>query len=114
MSMLQFWDKNQELREDMARKARPVDTAKVDELVSRLKLTVKDPEAFKPVYTALLDDKSLSAQEAIEIAYRFVGGFRQKSKKAALAAIGQERLRLAHAKAKGEFCGQDEDLVAQG
>lgn len=102
MSILQPWAFKQEFSEDMARATRPLDAAKVDELVAQLKLTVKDPDAFKSVYTALLADKSLTAQEAIEIAYRFVGGFRQKSKKAAFAAIGQERLRLAHSKAKGE------------
>ncbi len=101
MFMLQSWALNQETAEDMARAARPLDSAKIEELAAQLKLTVKDPDAFKSVYTALLADKSLTAQEAIEIAYRFVGGFRQKSKKAALAAIGQERLRLAHSKAKG-------------
>src|SRR5579864_2594152 len=102
MSMLLSWAFKQESAEDMARAARPIDSAKVDELVSQLKLTVDDPEAFKSVYTELLTDKSLTAQETIEIAYRFIGGFRKKSKKAALAAIGQERLRLSHAKAKGE------------
>ena len=86
----------------MARAARPLDTARVEELVAQPKLAVKDSDAFKSVYTALLADKSLMAQEAVEIAYRFAGGFRQKSKKAALAAIGQERLRLVHSKAKGE------------
>ncbi len=102
MSMLQSWALKNEEAEDMARNARPIDIAKVDGLVAQLKFTVKDPDAFKPVYTALVADKSLTAQEAIEIANKFVGGFRQKSKKAALAAIGQERLRLAHSKAKGE------------
>jgi hypothetical protein len=96
------WALKQETAEDMARARRPLDTAKIDELVAQLKHTVKDPDAFKSVYTALLTDKSLTAQEAIEIAFGFVGGFRKKSKKAALAAIGQERLRLAHSKAKGE------------
>jgi hypothetical protein len=102
MSILGFWALNEEATEDMARNAQLVDIAKVDELVAQLKLTVKDPDAFKPVYAALVADKSITAQEAIEIAHRFVGGFREKSKKAALAAIGQERLRLQHAKAKGE------------
>jgi hypothetical protein len=100
--MFRLWAGEQEAAEDMARAKRPLDTAKVDELVQQLKLTAKDPLAFTSVYTELLADKSLSAQEAIEVAYRFVGGFRHKSKKAALAAIGQERLRLAHSKAKGE------------
>ncbi len=102
MSILQLWALKQEAAEDMARATRPLDTAKVEELVAQLKLAVKDSEGFKSVYTELLADKSLTAQEVIEIAYRFVGGFRKKSKKAALAAIGQERLRLAHSKAKGE------------
>jgi hypothetical protein len=100
--MFGSWSGEQEAAEDMARVTRPLDMAKVDGLVQQLKLTVKDPVAFKSVYTTLLADKSLGAQEVIEIAYRFVGGFRHKSKKAALAAIGQERLRLAHSKAKGE------------
>ena len=102
MAMFWSWAGKQEAAEDMARAKRPLDTAKVDELVQQLKLSVKDPLAFKCVYAELLADKSLGAQEAIEIAYKFVGGFRHKSKKAALAAIGQERLRLAHSKAKGE------------
>ena len=102
MSMLQSWSFKQEAAEDMARAARPLDTARIEELVAQLKLAVKDSDAFKSVYTELLADKSLTAEEAIEIAYRFVGGFRKKTKKAALAAIGQERLRLAHSKAKGE------------
>ncbi len=102
MSMLSSWGFRQEPDQVMARTARPIDIARVDGLVSQLKLTVRDPEAFKTVYAALLADKSLSANEAIEVAYKFIGGFRQKSKKAALAAIGQERLRLAHATAKAE------------
>jgi hypothetical protein len=97
-----MWVGEQETTEDMSRATKPLDTTKVDERVRQLKLTVKDPPAFKSIYIALLADKSLSAQEAIEIAHRFVGGFRHKSKKAALAAIGQEQLRLAHSKAKGE------------
>jgi hypothetical protein len=102
MSILQSWGFKQEAAENMARAARPLDTAKVEELVGQLKLAVKDPDAFKSVYTELLADKSLTAQETIEIAYRFAGGLRKKSKRAALAAIGQERLRVAHSKAKGE------------
>jgi hypothetical protein len=100
--MFRSWADEEEAAEDMACATRPVDMAKVDVLVHQLKMTVTDPVAFKSVYTALLANKSVSAQEAIEIAHRFVGGFRHKSKKAALAAIGQERLRLAHSKAKGE------------
>jgi hypothetical protein len=102
MAIFRSWAGEEEAAEDMACAKRPLDLAKVDELVRQLKLSVKDPLAFKSVYTELLENKSLGAQEAIEIAHRFVGGFRHKSKKAALAAIGQERLRLAHAKAKGE------------
>ena len=102
MGIMQFWG-GHEADEDMARaKARLLDAAKIDSWVLQLKSTLMDADAFKSVYTAIADDKSLSAPEVIEIACKFASGARVKTKKAALAAIGQERLRIAHAKRKGE------------
>lgn len=88
--------------EDMPRaKARPLDMAKIDQHVRSLKAAVRDGDAWKPTYAALVDDKSLTTQEVIAIAESFVG-LRPKSKKAALTAIGQERMRVSHAKSKGD------------
>lgn len=80
--------------------AKLLDSEKIDSLVERLKRSVRDAEAFKSVVSSIDDDKSLSAAEVIELSRRFVGGTKPKSRKAALTAIGQERLRLSHARAK--------------
>jgi hypothetical protein len=104
MGIMQLWgghDTDED--EDMARaNARPLDKVKVDAHVQQLKLAVRDPDAFKRLLTAIDADKTLSAAEVAAIAQGFVGGVKPKSKKAAITAIGQERLRLSHAKAKGE------------
>lgn len=101
MGIMQLWG-GRDTDEDMARaKTRTLDTTKIESLVHQLKATVRDTDAFKAVYSSIASDKILSTAEAIEIAYKFSGS-RAKTKKAALAAIGQERLRVSHAKAKGE------------
>ena len=82
--------------------SRPLDIKLVDEFVSRLKASLNDTDDFKEVYGSMCDHPTLSAQEIIEVAYRFLGGLKPKSRKAALTSISQERLRLTHAKAKGE------------
>ena len=103
MGIIGNWLGGHEADEDMARaNARPLDSARIEALVQQLRLTVKDADAFKPVYSAIALDTTLSAQDVIAIAQMFVGGTKPKSRKAALTAIGQERLRLSHAKAKGE------------
>lgn len=85
--------------EDMSR-ARPLDAAKVSKLTSDLQSAVGDVDAFSSVCDAIRDDESLTAAELIEIAHKLLGGTKPKSRKAALTAIGQERLRRVHAKAK--------------
>jgi hypothetical protein len=103
MGIMQLWGGRDDTDEDMARaNARVLDAAKVASWVRQLKATLKDADAFKEVYTSIADDKTLSAQEVIEIAYGFAGGKRAKNKKSALASIGQERLRASHAKRKAE------------
>ena len=102
MGIMQLWG-GHDTDEDMARaNARPLDKVKVDALVQQLKLAVRDPDSFKRLLSSIESDRALSAAEIAAIAQGFVGGVRPKSKKAAIAAIGQERLRLSHAKAKGE------------
>lgn len=89
--------------DDMARgKARPLDESRIDTAVRELRRVLPDPAAFKSAFEALVADKALGAADAIEIAYRLLGGIRPKSRKAALTAIAQERMRLSHAKSKGE------------
>jgi hypothetical protein len=89
--------------EDMARAtSRPLDAAKINGYADRLKASVRDATAFDVAFAELVDDSSLSAQEVIGIAHAFVGGARPKTKKSALASIGQERMRVAHAKSKGD------------
>lgn len=101
MGILHFWS-DEETDEDMARaKRRQVDAAKIDLWVSQLKKALKDADAFKAVYGAMDADGELSSAEIVEIAHKFTGS-RTKTRKAALGSIGQERLRVAHAKAKGE------------
>lgn len=92
-----------EAGDDMARTStKPIDNDLVDGFVSRLKRDVSNGEEFKVVMAEIADHASLSAVEIIEIAHRFVGGLKPKSRKAALTTISQERLRLSHAKAKAE------------
>jgi|GEM_PF-5881096 len=87
---------------DMARaNARPVDTAKIRALVDRLDETASDAKAFKALLAQLTSDKTISSQELIMVAQAFAGR-KPKSRKDAMTAIAQERLRLSHAKAKGE------------
>lgn len=103
MAILGNWLGGREAGEDMARaNARPLDAARIDSIVQQLKLAVKDADAFKRVYDSIADDEALTAQEVIAIAHKFVGGIKPKSKKAAITAIGQERMRVSHAKSKGE------------
>ena len=103
MGMLGTWLGGREADEDMARaKTKLTDATKIDAVVKQLKLTVKNVDAFKSVQASILADETLSAQDVIAIAFGFVGGTKPKSRKAALVAIGQERLRVSHAIAKGE------------
>jgi len=103
MGIFQAWLGGREEDDGMARaKAQPLDAAKIEMHVQRLKLAARDGDAFKLASVALAEDKSLASPELIEIAHRFAGGLRPKTRKAALTAIAQERLRLAHALAKGE------------
>jgi len=90
-----------EVDETMARSnAPPLDAAKIDYYVIRLKAAVYDRTAFDSLYAALIADKGVSVGEMIEIARNFTHGVNSKSKKDAILAIGQERMRLAHAKSK--------------
>lgn len=103
MDTLETRKDGRDSEDDMARaKAHPRDSQKLAGIVERLRLTITDAEAFKPVFENLEADKSLTAPDVVEIAYRLLGGIRPKSRKAALTAIAQERMRLAHAKSKGE------------
>ena len=96
------WFGGHEAGHDMARaNARPIDAAKVDAHLRQLKAAVKDGDAWKAAYGALIDDASLSAQEVVAVAQAFVGT-KYKTRKAALTGIGQERMRVSHAKSKGE------------
>jgi len=79
-----------------------VDEAKVNALIQQLKLAVRDRVAFDAIYGAVVEDKHLSVAELAAIAHGFAGGAKPRSKKAALTAIGQERLRVAHADAKAK------------
>lgn len=100
MGIMQLWG-GHDTDEDMARASkRTLDAAEVDTWVEQLKSSLKDTKAFKAVYSGLVDT-TLSAADVIEIAFRFTGA-KAKTKKAAMTAIGQERLRVSHARAKGE------------
>lgn len=99
MGMLASWLGGAEAGDDMAR-ARPLDAKKVTQLTNALRAAGDDAAVLKEAYRTICDDDSLSAAEVIEIAHQYLGGVKPKSRKAALSAIGQERLRLAHAQAK--------------
>jgi hypothetical protein len=87
----------------MARsKKPPVDDAKIDAWVARLKLAARDAAQFDTVFGEIEGGELLGSAEIVAIAQKFAGGSKPKSKKAALLAIAQERQRLAHSKAKGE------------
>lgn len=99
MGIFQLWG-SRGADDDMARRQqKQPDAAKIEARARELKAALSDTDAFAAVYGALNTDKALLTAEAIEIAYR-VTGTRAKTKKEALACIGQKRLRLAHAKAK--------------
>ena len=89
--------------DEMARaRTQAIDSARISQLADELRLAVTDKEIFNSVCDAIADDNTISAAEVIDIAHKFLGGSKPKSRKAALSAIRQERLRLSHAKAKGE------------
>lgn len=95
------WFGSHESDEDMARtNKKPLDADKIDEMVRLLRAASKSTDEFREVQANLAEDKDLSAQEVIAIAQAFVGGVKLKSRKAALTAIGQERLRVSHSNAK--------------
>lgn len=101
MAIFSFWSRDNDAESDMARNgAKPLDKVRIDDLTRKLKAAVRDGESFKSELEKLSADKSISAQELIAIAQGFAGGGKPKSKKAALTAIAQERVRLSHAKAK--------------
>lgn len=90
-----------EADEEMARaSAKALDNEKIDTHVGQLKKLVRDAEALQSAIDSLDGDTALSANEIVEISHRFLGGKKPKSRKAAIAALGQERLRLSHARAK--------------
>lgn len=102
MGIMQLWG-GHDTDEDMARaNSRPLDQIKVDALVQQLKLAVRDPGSFKRLLASIESDRAITAAEIALIAQGFAGGAKPKNKKAAIAAIGQERLRLSHATAKAE------------
>ena len=89
--------------DEMARAGgRQVDQLKVAEIADRLRLSIANAAVFQAAIDELERDQSVTAPEVIEIAYRLLGGMRPKSRKSALTAIAQERLRLAHARSKGD------------
>jgi len=80
--------------------AKQLDSEKIDGFVDQLKQAAHDADNFKVVVSLITKDKSLSAAEVIELSQRFTGGPKPKSRKAAITALGQERLRLSHGEAK--------------
>ena len=101
MDMLADLQGGFEADETMARSRKPIDVAKVERLAGLLLAHSLDAEKFKSTIFAIESDRSLTATELIEIAFRFVGGRRQHTGKAAKLAIEQERVRISHATAKG-------------
>jgi hypothetical protein len=101
MDMLLSLEEGLEADEAMARGAKVIDDVKVERVVSLLSAHVSDAGKFRQTLESIASDRSLGSAELIEIAYRFVGGKRQKSGKAALLSVAQERLRISHAVAKG-------------
>jgi hypothetical protein len=90
-----------EADEEMARaSAKALDNEKIDTLVGQLKKLVRDADALQLAIDSLDADSAFSAGEVVEISYRFLGGTKPKSRKSAIAALGKERLRLSHARAK--------------
>lgn len=80
--------------------AKPLDADKIKSWAGDLKRAVHDRPAFDAAFAKLGADKSVSAAEIVEIARLFAHGFKAKSKKDALLAIAQERMRLANGRAK--------------
>lgn len=101
--MLQWLFGLDDTDEDMRRaKAAPVSQVKIDAHVAKLKLAVRDARAFQLELENLSGDKALTAAEVMEIARIFVGSNSARSRRAAISAIAQERLRIAHADAKAD------------
>ena len=85
---------------DMARKSlKPLNTIDIDRYHKRLKAATCDRKVFSQVLDELANDRSISAADVVELARLFTLGYRAASKKAAILAIGQERVRLSNAEA---------------
>lgn len=90
-----------EADDEMARaSAKALDNAKIDALVGQLRKLARNTEALQSAIDSIGADDTFTASEIIEISHRFLGGKKPKSRKAAIAALGKERLRLSHAQAK--------------
>ena len=86
---------------DMPRHAaRSLGLKEIDSHLESLRRCASDTAAFQLALDRLSSDREVSASDMIELARRFTGSA-AKSRKAALQAIGQEHLRLAHQRAKG-------------
>lgn len=78
-------------------------TGHIDLMTNNIHAALKNlgrKNGFESLYESL-GGKKWKAKDVIEVAWR-VARVRTKSKKAAIAAIGQEHLRLLHQRAKGE------------
>ena len=94
------WSANEAI-DNMARvSAKHLDVEKIDSLVHQLKQTAHDADEFNAIVSAITNDKSFTVAEVIELSRRFAGGPKSKTRKAAITALGQERLRLSHGEAK--------------
>ena len=107
MGIMNQWFGGREGEDDMARSStKPRDELGIEQLVDRLKHSVADANAFKATLSAIEKDKQLASAEVIDIAQKFVGGARQKSRASAISAIARRRLEISHAQAKGDLAGK--------
>ena len=91
--------------EDMPRSAaRPLDSRRVEQTLAAVTRAAGNSAAFQPVLDSLTCDE-LGDAEVVEVARRFTGE-KIRGRKAAIKAIGQEHLRLAHQKAKRASAGK--------
>jgi hypothetical protein len=102
MGMLDFIGGGRSDDDEMAAKSHALNAEAIERHLALLKAVTYDREAFQKAYQALVADKAMTAVDMVELARRYTCGARTPSKKAAILAIGQERSRLALAKAKAE------------
>ena len=86
---------------DMARRSgKQIDAVRVEALADRLRHAIDDAEGFRAAVSDIETDSTLTAADVVAIAASFAKRSGIKTRKDAVVAIAQERLRRMHGLAK--------------